>query len=199
MIKISNYVVILLLIIVGVMHTQIKSLNKSLDLAVNNNRAYKAQNDELKNENLVFKLTSAELKCANDSITLKLKESIKKLNIKERKIAFLQYQLTSIHKQDTIFVKDTIFKNPGFSLDTCLTDKWSKTCLSLEYPNRIGISSEFINETSVIAHYVKVPRKERKWFLPKLFTKKIKTIVVEIDEKNPYAKTKKQKYIQKVD
>jgi hypothetical protein len=36
---------------------------------------------------------------------------------------------------DTVNFIDTIFKEPGFSFDTCLGDKWYNNCLHLEYPN----------------------------------------------------------------
>ena len=43
--------------------------------------------------------------------------------IKDKKIKALQYQLEHFSKKDTIFIRDTIFKDPGFILDTCLVDE----------------------------------------------------------------------------
>jgi hypothetical protein len=40
-----------------------------------------------------------------------------------------------VYIKDTLKVMDTIFKEPNFSLDTCLGDRWYSNCLHLEYPN----------------------------------------------------------------
>jgi hypothetical protein len=40
-----------------------------------------------------------------------------------------------IYIVNTLKSTDTIFKEPDFSLDTCLGDKWYTNCLHLAYPN----------------------------------------------------------------
>ena len=117
------------------MNVRINDLNKSLDISVNNEKAYSAENSALKESNIVFRFELAQMTHMNDSILVKMREVAQELRIKDKKLESLQYQLEHISKSDTIFIRDTIFKDPGFKLDTCIQDKWAKTCLHLEYPN----------------------------------------------------------------
>lgn len=135
----------------------------------------------------------------NDSINNKILEVTKELNIKSKKLETLQYQLESIKKTDTLYIRDTIFKDPGFILDTCINDYWAKTCIHLKYPGTIGVSSEFNNEKYVITSWKKEPIKQRKWFLPRWFTRKQKIITVDVVDKNPYVITEKQRFVQIVE
>lgn len=86
----------------------------------------------------------------NDSILVKMREVAQELKIKDKKLESLQYQLEHVSKSETIYIRDTVFRDPDFKLDTCIQDKWAKTCLHLEYPNEVGISSEFNNESILL-------------------------------------------------
>lgn len=105
------------------MNVRINDLNKSLDISVNNEKAYSAENSALKESNIVFKSELAQMTHMNDSILVKMREVAQELKIKDKKLESLQYQLEHISKSDTIFIRDTIFKDPGFKLDTCIQDK----------------------------------------------------------------------------
>lgn len=197
--KISSIVIIILIIVVYAMNIRIKDLNKSLSISKNNEKAYLAENSGLKESNIVFKHDLAQMIHMNDSILIKMREVANELKIKDKKLESLQYQLEHISKSDTVFIKDTIFKEPGFKLDTCIQNKWAKTCLHLEYPNEVAVSSEFNNEKYVITSWKREPIKYRKWFLPRWFTKKQKIIIVDVVDKNPYVTTEKQRFVQIVD
>ena len=181
------------------MNVRINDLNKSLDISVNNEKAYSAENSALKESNIVFKFELAQMIHMNDSILVKMREVAQELKIKDKKLESLQYQLEHISKSDTIFIRDTIFKDPGFKLDTCIQDKWARTCLHFEYPNEVGVSSEFNNEKYIITSWKKEPIKQRKWFLPRWFTKKQKIVTVDVVDKNPYVTTERQRFVQIVD
>lgn len=45
----------------------------------------------------------------------------------------------------------------------------------------------------------KEPIKQRKWFLPRWFTKKQKIVTVDVVDKNPYVTTERQRFVQIVD
>lgn len=185
------------------MNVRINDLNKSLDISVNNEKAYSAEfsaeNSALKESNIVFKFKLAQMTHMNDSILMKMREVTQELKIKDKKLESLQYQLEHVSKSETIYIRDTVFRDPDFKLDTCIQDKWAKTCLHLEYPNEVGISSEFNNEKYIITSWKKEPIKQRKWFLPRWFTKKQKIITVDVVDKNPYVTTEKQRFVQIVD
>ena len=79
-----------------------------------------------------------------------MNQTRKQLKVKDNKIAELQYIASENKKVDSIFVRDTIFRNPEFVLDTAITDKWSSLKLHAEYPNLIAADYSFNNETTVI-------------------------------------------------
>lgn len=132
----------------------------------------------------------------NDSINQKMIEVSRELNIKDKKLSSLQYQLEHTEKRDTLYLRDTIFKEVGFRLDTCISDYWSRSCIHLQYPNEVGISSEFNNEKYIITSWKKEPIKQRKWFLPRWFTRKQKIVTVDVVDKNPYVTTERQRFIE---
>lgn len=198
-IKIIGGISVILIIIIYFMGVRINDLNKSLDISVNNEKAYAAENSNLQQDNIVFKFQLAQMTHMKDSILIKMRETAQELKIKDKKLESLQYQLEHISKKDTIIVRDTIFKEPGFILDTCVNDYWAKTCIHLEYPSKIGVSSEFNNEKYIITSWKKEPIKQRKWFLPRWFTRKQKIITVDVVDKNPYVTTERQRFVQIVD
>lgn len=193
-IKIITYAVFILIIVL--MKTKINNLNAALDISVNNEKAYAAENSELIKNNRVFKLSLEQIEYYNDSLILAMKNIAKENKIKERKIKSMQYLLEKYSKKDTIVLRDTIFKNPNFVLDTCLVNKWSKSCLHLKYPNLISLQNEYNNEKYIILHSHKEPVKPRKWFLPRWFTRKHTVVEVTVVDQNPYVQTKKQKFIE---
>ena len=193
-IKIFSYVV-LILIIVYLVHRNTILFNR-LSNSTATVEAYELENNDLKEKAIVMKRDINELIESKDSINQKILAIARENKIKDRKIKSLQFQLENISKKDTIFVRDTIFRDKDFILDTCLMDKWSKTDLHLKYPNEIAISSEFNNEKYVIVNTKRVPIKKRKWFLPRWFTKKHTIVEVTVVDQNPYVKTEKQRFVE---
>lgn len=61
------------------------------------------------------------------------------------------------------------------------------------------MSSEFNNEKYIITSWKKESIKQRKWFLPRWFTKKQKIVTVDVVDKNPYVTTERQRFVQIVD
>lgn len=178
------------------MWQRINSLNTDLDNAVNNEKAFAAENSGLKESNRVFKLSITQLEYYNDSLMAKMWEVANENGIKDKKIKALQYQLEHFSKRDTIILRDTIFKDPGFVLDTCIIDKWNKSCLHLEYPGTIALNNEYNNEKYITLSSHKEPVKPRKWFLPRWFTRKHIVVEVLVVDENPYVTTPQQRYIE---
>ena len=194
LIKILSYVI--LVVIIVLMGQKIHNLNVSLDNSINNVKAYAAENSGLIESNRVFKLSIEQMEYYNDSLILAMKKLANDNGIKDRKIKALQYQLEHFSKKDTIILRDTIFKDPGFVLDTCLVDEWNKSCLHLEYPGVITLDNEYKNDKYITLNAHKEPVKPRKWFLPRWFTRKHTVVEVLIIDKNPYVTTPQQRYIE---
>ena len=109
------------------MGQRIHNLNIALDNSVNNEKAYAAENSGLKESNRVFKSTIEHLDYYNDSLMLAMKKIANDNGIKDKKIKSLQYQLEHYSKRDTLILRDTVFKDPNFVLDTCIIDRWNKS------------------------------------------------------------------------
>lgn len=199
---IKGFFIIAFLLAIGTiyfMSIRIRDLNSNLDTAVNNNKAYTVELSKTQDENIVFKHRIEELQTSNDSLTTAMYNIANELKVKDKRLEFLQYHSEVISKIDTLIVRDTIFKEPVFALDTCFQNQYYKICFSLKYPNVISIDNEFYNEKYVVASWHKEPIKPRKWFLPRWFTRKQKIITVDVVDKNPYVKTEQQRFIQIID
>lgn len=195
-------IIIEIIIVIGVIVTivalsaRINYLNQELDLATNNVKAYASENSKLKNRNLVFELTLEQMEYYNDSLLHQMKKVANDNGIKDKQIRSLQYQLEHFYKRDTLIIRDTIFKDPTFYLDTCIQDKWSKTQLILKYPGNIGIKNTYYNNKYIIVDSHKESIKERKWFLPRWFTRKHIVAEITVIDENPYVSTPKQRFVQ---
>jgi hypothetical protein len=197
LIKILSYGILISIILFYV--NRVNILNKDLSNAVNNVKAYEAENSNLRENNQTFKLTIQNMKKSQDSLMLKMKQVANENGIKDKEIKSLQYQLEHFKKTDTVRLVDTIFRDKGFILDTCMIDKWNSTCLHLEYPNLISITNEYNNEKYIILDSHKEPIKDRKWFLPRWFTKKHTVVEVTVVDENPYVTTKEQRFVEIID
>lgn len=197
LIKILSYAI--LIVIIFLMGQKIHNLNVSLDNSINNVKAYAAENSGLIESNRVFKLSIEQMEYYNDSLMLEMKKIANDNGIKDRKIQALQYQLEHFAKKDTIILRDTIFRDPNFVLDTCIVDQWNKSCLHMEYPSVIALDNEYKNDKFITLNSHKEPVKPRKWFLPRWFTRKHTVVEVLIIDKNPYVTTPQQRYIEVID
>lgn len=102
---------------------QIKDLKSDLTLSANNLKAYESQVDSLEGNTIQFQMNIAQLNYSKDSLIQKLNQVKKQLNVKDKKITELQYIASENRKVDSVFVRDTIFKNPKFVMDTTIGDK----------------------------------------------------------------------------
>ena len=201
LIKIIVFVVVLLGIAGAITGMAIKIRNQTvlIEQTQQTVSAYAAEADSLQNQCKVFKLDLATMLNLNDSIMIKMYEQAKSLKIKDKQIESLQYRLDHTEKTTEIIIRDTIFVNPTFKLDTLITDAWSSTQLSMYYPGNITITSKFNNEQYVIVHWKKVPIKARKCKIAEWFTKKRKEIIVDVISENPYVNVKKQRFVEIID
>ena len=194
--------VVAVLVIAGLITTiailgkKISTLEEDLSYASANEKALLLKNDSNKNQIRSLQLTVEQLDYFNDSILEKLKDTQKKLKIKDKNLKELQYLQTQVTKTDTIHVHDTIFRE-DFCLDTVIGDQWVKTELEMSYPNTIIVTPEVNSEKVIIAHLKKeTVNPPKKCWLARLFQRKHKVIVVEIEEKNPYMTTKEYKHFE---
>lgn len=168
--------------------------------AVENNKAYALQLDKEKSESNMFKLKSEQLEYYNDSIINKLNEARKELKVKDKQLKQLMWLETEFQKKDTIYLIDTIFKDPDFVLDTVTGDEWVKTTLHLEYPGTIATESSVKSEkTVVVSTQRETVDPPKKFFLCRWFQKRHTVVKVVTKENNPHVIDQENVFIEIVD
>lgn len=201
LIKWAIYLLIVLGVImtITIMHKQIQSLTDQLSVSVSNEKAYAAENSDLNEKNRVFQFTIDQLQYSNDSLNRKIMSVVRETDIKDRSIRSLQYQLEHFSKTDTIILRDTIFRDPTFKLDTCIMDEWNTSCISLAYPGQIGISNSYVNEKYIIVNSRREPIRPHKCKFVNFFRKKHTVLEIDVIDKNPYVETERQRFIEIID
>ncbi len=160
-----------------------------------NVEAYENLNSSLNEEIKEFQLTINDLKSSKDSINQKLVNQIKKNKIKDKTIQSLQYTKSLINKTDTIVLSDTIFKEP-VAIDTVIGDEWYNIKLGLKYPSTIVTEPTFKSEKYIVIYTKKeYDKKPSKIFFIRWFQKKHTTVVVDMEERNPYIENKENRFI----
>lgn len=160
-----------------------------------NVEAYENLNSSLNEDIKEFQLTIDELKNSKDSINRELARQIKAKKIKDKTIQSIQYTTSVASKTDTIILTDTIFKRP-VDIDTIVGDKWYNLKLGLKYPSTIITEPTFKSEKYVIIHTKKeYNKKPSKIFFIRWFQKKHTTIVVDVEEKNPYIENQENRFV----
>lgn len=164
--------------------------------AMANIKAYDQELQDSKNKSTAYQFTIDQLETYQDSIVRILNETREELKIKDKKLQSVQYVATVFEKIDTLILQDTIFKEPEFSLDTVLSDKWYKLELGLKYPSTIAVKPEFKSEKHIVVSTKKeTVNPPKKFFLFRWFQKKHNILRVDVIEKNPYTTEEVSKYI----
>lgn len=144
-----------------------------------------------------FELSAKQLSYAKDSILKELNDTRKQLKIKDKNLKALQNIKSTFQRNDTIILKDTIFKDPTLAIDTLIGDDWYRARIKLQYPSTIAFNPSFKSDKSIIVSMRKetVNPPKRLWIL-RLFQKKHKVITVDVIEKNPYATSQENRYVE---
>lgn len=180
-----------------VQYEKVNSLKTELSISKSNEKAFIAENNGLKEENIAFKFTIDQLNYFNDSLTTKMNEVRKELKIKDKDLKQMQYLLSQAQKTDTIRFRDTLFIDKNLQLDTLIGDEWYNIRLGLQYPNLITTTPTFKSETYIITSSKKETiNPPKKCAIARWFQKKHKVIRVEVIEENPYIENKQQRFIE---
>lgn len=174
---------------------KIKTLENKLEISTNNESILLSQFDSLNSYNKELQLNIEQLEYSNNTTLDKLNKVRKELNVKDKELQKLQYQLSISNKIDTVIYRDTIFKE-GIKLDTLIKDDWYSLNLDLEYPSTIVVNPEFKSEKYVVTSLKKeIKGTPKKCWLGRIFQKKHNVVRVEVVEKSPYIETKEQVFI----
>lgn len=160
-----------------------------------NVEAYENLNSSLNEDIKEFQLTIDELRNSKDSINRELANQIEARKIKDKTVQSIQYTTSIASKTDTIVLTDTIFKRP-VDVDTIVGDEWYNLKLGLKYPSTIITQPTFKSEKYVVIHTKKeYNKKPSKIFFIRWFQKKHTSVVVDVEEKNPYIENGESRFI----
>ena len=177
------------------LYSELSKYKNLYNKELTNVKAYQSENSDLKNQSFVHLATINQLMTSRDSIDIKLKEAIKKLNIKPKNVVSAGSVTSNIEKRDSIFLRDTVFIN-NLNLDTLIGDKWYKAQIGLHYPARIDLSVSMQSVKHIIVHNKKeTVNPPKKFWLWRLFQKKHTIQEVVVDEENPYIEAGSQRFI----
>ena len=174
---------------------KIRALESKLEISTTNESILLNQFDSLNSYNKELQLNIEQLEYSNNTTLDKLNKVRKELNVKDKELQKLQYQLSISNKTDTVIYRDTIFKE-GIKLDTLMKDDWYSLNVDLEYPSTIIVNPKFKSEKYVVTSLKKeIKGTPKKCWLGRIFQKKHNVVRVEVVEKSPYIETKEQVFI----
>lgn len=181
------------------LYRKVQSQQAEISAAYTNIKAYAAERDSLKDQKRAFMFTIDELKSSNDSINKALLRAQKRLEIRDKDVRYLEYQLSIASKSDTVLIRDTVLL-PGVQIDTTIRDKWYNLRLGLEYPDKVVVEPKFKSERIVVGHLQKETIKPpKKFFLCRWFQRKHKVLLVDVVEESPYIYSETERYIQVIE
>lgn len=187
--------VLILITIVAYLYYDNISLKKDISTYDSNFKALSLEKDNLQNEAIAYKFSIEQLEYVNDSIIEDLNNVRKQLKIKDKEILQMQSIKTEMSTKDSIFIKDTIFRDNNFKLDTLIGDNWHKLAVSLT-PQQLTIKATYKSDLKVFAKSSKeILGTPKKCFIGRWFQKKHKVVRVEVYDENPYSEIKEKKFL----
>lgn len=192
-------IVVLLIGGLGLSIYQMSRYKEKYETAKTNETAFIAQLNDAKNEVNMFKFSMDQMRYIQDSTIQKMVKVIDSLKLKSKNVTQVQYMQTTIVKQDTIMIDDTIFLEPEFCMDTVVGDEWVQTKMHLEYPGTIALQPSVKSEKVCIVNLKKeTVNPPKKTWIGRLFQKKHKVVKVNIIESNPYVIDQNNTFIETV-
>lgn len=174
---------------------RINSLQEELNIYDNNFKALSLENSKLQEGIIAYKLDIEQLEYINDSIIEDLNNTRRELKIKDKELLQMQKIKTEITTKDSVFIKDTIFRENFVRLDTLVKDQWHSLAIQLE-PTKLSIQAKYTSDLNVFAKSSKeILGTPKKCFVGRLFQKKYKVIRVDVVDKNPYSVIKESKFV----
>lgn len=178
-------------------YKEYRKVSDERDVAMANVKSYNQLLSESEDKNVALQLSMAQLKVYGDSVLRELDDTRKQLRIKDKNLKSLQQIVSEFSRKDTIVLKDTIFKEPDFRLDTLIKDNWYSLELGLRYPSTIAVQPDFISEKHII---VSTKRETvdppKKFFILRWLQRKHTVLSVDVVEKNPYVHSENSRFVE---
>ena len=176
--------------------SRISLLNNQLNTSTANEMALQDRLTSAQNDMVVYSNTIINLKHSKDSTVQELIKTKEKLKIKDKELLAMGSMNTTITIHDTCTLRDTIFKEPDFRMDTTFADQWKTIQLGLRYPDTINIGCEVKSDKDVFITKTREYAEEPHWFfICRWFQRKVDVIRVKIEEKNPFVSSQENVFI----
>lgn len=190
-------IVIVLTVALGITLKSKSNIEEQWKAAVENVKAYSAQASASDTQNRALKLTIEQLNYTSDSILQRLNAVRNELKVKDSKLNNIQYVSSSFIKNDTIVLKDTVFKDKQVAVDTLVSDEWYSIRVGLKYPSTITVKPEFKSEKYIVVSSKKeTVNPPKKFFLWRWLQKKHTVLNIDVVEKNPYVEEQTNRYVE---
>ena len=190
-------IIVILFIALGIAIGQIKEAEGKWKNAEANVKAYSELLSTSEGTNTALSLTVEQLKYFKDSVLKELDTTRRELGIKDKKLKALQSVSSSFSVRDTLILRDTLFREPEYALDTIMGDGWYTVAVGLRYPSTVTVNPEFRSEKHIIVSAKKeTVNPPKKFFLFRWFQKKHEVIHVDVVEKNPHCINGDTRYVE---
>jgi hypothetical protein len=187
--------IIVFVFIISILTINNRKLRNSVSVYDNNFKALNLEKDSISKAAIAYRFDIEQLEYINDSIIKDLNNTRKELQIKDNEILQMQSIKTEISSKDSIYIKDTIFRDSFIRIDTIVSDNWHTTKISLQ-PSKLIVETKYRSELQVFAKSSKeIIGTPKKCFVGRWFQKKHKVIRVDVMDKNPNAVITDKKFI----
>lgn len=187
--------IIVFVFIISILTINNRKLRNSVSVYDNNFKALNLEKDSIDKAAIAYRFDIEQLEYINDSIIKDLNNTRKELQIKDNEILQMQSIKTEISSKDSIYIKDTIFRDSFIRIDTVVSDNWHTTKISLQ-PSKLIVETKYRSELQVFAKSSKeIIGTPKKCFVGRWFQKKHKVIRVDVMDKNPNAVITDKKFI----
>lgn len=187
--------VILVISVISILVINNRNLRESVSIYDNNFKALNLERDSLSKAAIAYRFSVEQLEYINDSILNDLNNTRKQLKIKDKEILQMQSIKTEISTKDSIFIKDTIFRDNFVKIDTIIGDNWHTLAVNLN-KDKLAIKATYTSDLKVFAKSTKeIVGTPKKCWLGRVFQKKYKAIRVVVKDENPYSVIKEKKFI----
>lgn len=174
---------------------QNNKLQESISDYDNNFKALSLEKDKMYKEAIAYKFNIEQLEYINDSIIEDLNATRKQLKIKDQEILQMQSIKTEISTKDSIYIKDTIFRDSFIRIDTTIKDAWHSLAITLKQ-DKLIVKANYTSDLSVFAKSSReIIGTPKKCFIARWFQRKHDVVRVEVYDKNPYSVIKEKKFV----
>lgn len=188
-------IISVLILIVTYLFITNNNLRENIADYDNNFKALSLEKDKISKEVIAYRFNIEQLEYINDSIIENLNNARKQLKIKDKEILQMQSIKTEISTKDSVYIKDTIFRDSFIRIDTTIKDNWHSLAITLKQ-DKLVVKANYTSDLSVFAKSSReIIGTPKKCFIARWFQRKHDVVRVEVYDKNPYSVIKEKKFV----